>query len=175
MTGRSGPGFSGRGGPREPKTPARRFKEDLGCAGLFALLAGAPAALALMDWRPLLVFPALLLLQPTVRMVGPLLRGRRRLGQAALVVAWSVGVVVSAVIVYFGADLMSDTDPGCDPSQASACNLVVDGRVVGEADASDAQGVRFQNIWISLSVLLLGAVPLGMLLWNGYRVLRRRA
>ncbi|MFC7891755.1 hypothetical protein [Streptomyces sp. NPDC057381] len=179
MTRRSEPGASEGFGqhrpPPEPKTPAQQFGEDLGCAGLFALLAGAPAALALMDWRPLLVFPTLLLVQPAMRILGPLLRGRRRLGQTALVVAWSVGVTLSAVMVCLGANLMSDIDPSCDPSEGSTCNLVIDGRVVGEADASDAQGERFQNIMISLSVILLGAIPLCILLWNGYRALRRRA
>lgn len=131
-------------------------------------------ALALMDWRPLLVFPVLLLAQPVVRVLSPVLRGRRRLGQAALVVAWSVGVVLSAAVAVMGVNLLSDIDPSCDPSTGSRCNLVIDGRVVGEADASDAQGERVQNILISASVILLGAVPLCMLLWNGYRALRRR-
>ncbi|MFF9075645.1 hypothetical protein ACF1BP_31535 [Streptomyces sp. NPDC014735] len=127
-----------------------------------------------MDWRPLLVFPALLLAQYAARVLGPLLRGRRKLGKAALVVAWSAGVVLSAAVVVFGVNLLSDTDPGCTPWETARCNVVMDGRVVGEADASDADGERVQNVLISLSVILLGAIPFGMLLRNGFRAVRRR-
>ncbi|WP_146063483.1 hypothetical protein [Streptomyces sp. SM11] len=170
-------GAAGHGSRDEPpgtRTRTQKFKEDLGCAGLVAALLGAPAALAFMDWRPLLVLPALVVVQQAVRVLGPMLSGRRRLRQVSLVFAWSVGVVVSAAVAYFGLTLFSDIDPSCDPSSGSTCNLVRDGRVVGEADSSDAGGVRFQNVMIALSAVLLGGVPFCMLVWNGYRVLRQR-
>ncbi|WP_415947985.1 hypothetical protein [Streptomyces sp. KLOTTS4A1] len=151
----------------------QEFKEDLGCAGLFSLLAGAPVALAMMDWRPLLVFPAMLVLQPLARVAGPLLRGKRKLGQAAMVLAFSAGLALSAVMIWSGVNLMTDTDPACDPS-TSQCNLVIDGRVVGEADASDATSERLGNAWIALSVTVLGVILLCAVLWNGYRAVRRR-
>ncbi|MFE7426016.1 hypothetical protein [Streptomyces sp. NPDC057545] len=76
-----------------------------------------------MDWRPLLVFPALLLAQYAARVLGPLLRGRRKLGKAALVVAWPAGVVLSAAVVVFGVNLLSDTDRAAPPRKRCGATL----------------------------------------------------
>ncbi|MCZ7414104.1 MULTISPECIES: hypothetical protein [unclassified Streptomyces] len=77
------------------------------------------------------------------------------------------------MVVGFGVSLLGQTEPDCVPSETVRCNVVIDGRVVGEADASDADGERVQNVLIAIAVMTLGGVPLGMLLWNGYQVLRR--
>ncbi|GAB3122936.1 hypothetical protein GCM10027160_42510 [Streptomyces calidiresistens] len=178
MTGRSGTrttGGDGRTGSPPRKTRAQRFREDVGFAALLTLFFGVPGVLAMWTWHPLLIFPAVLLIQWVARWLGPLLRGRRGLARVSVAVAWLLGLVLSGAVVAFGVNLLLDIDPGCVPSETVRCNLVIDGRVVGEADASHAQGVRVQQVLISVSIILLGAVPFLALLRVGYRALRSRA